>query len=298
MYDKRLDAIIATADLGSFSKASKALGYTIPALVKRVNGLEKELGITVFERSNKGARLTPAGRMLVEDARDIVERCNRAMQRAMRSQDQDASVVRVGTSLYQSGQPILELIQRIYLRGIDLRVQFVPVADTYSSYKHTVEHFGEEVDVLPSTRLPPEDERNCNMIVMGNPFFCLNVRLDDELAKRESVDVAELANRRILVPRRGNAYADSARDEIAEHASNVEFIEFPYYTMEVFNRCAMGDEVLLSKEIWRNTHPLLATVDVKWNRTIPYCLYYPKNPTPATQKFIEAAQQLLAEEAN
>ena len=34
MYDKRLDAIIKTAELGSFSKAAQALGYTVPALGK------------------------------------------------------------------------------------------------------------------------------------------------------------------------------------------------------------------------------------------------------------------------
>lgn len=298
MYDKRLDALIATADLGSFSRAAKALGYTIPALSKQVNGLEQELGITVFERSNKGVELTPAGRMLVEDARDIVERCNRAVKRATWSQNQESDIVRVGISLYHTGQPVLKLCQDLYMKGLDLRIQFVPVADTHESYLYTIKHFGDEVDVLPSTRLPTEDERDCNLTIIGNPFICLNVALDDELANRGTVDVEELEGRSMLVPKRGNAYTDSARDEITEKARGVEFIEFPYYDMTIFDRCAMGNEVLLSKEIWRGIHPLLATVSVRWGKTIPYCLYYSKNPTPATQKFIEAAQQLMDEGAD
>ena len=297
MYDKRLDAIIETAELGSFSKAAQALGYTIPALVKQVNGFEQQTGVTVFERSNKGVELTLAGHALVEDARDIVERSNRAIERALQTQGQSEGIVRVGISLYQSGQPILGIIQNMYLNGEDLRVQFVPVADTHESYKRTIGHLGEEVDVLASTRLAPADERNCNLAILGNPFLCLNVRLNDELAERESVEIADLANRRVLVPKRGNAYTDSARDEIAEGAPGVEFVEFPYYTMDVFDRCAMGDEVLLSKEIWRGIHPLLATVDVRWSRTIPYCLYYPKEPTPAVQKFVQAAVELANETA-
>lgn len=295
MYDKRLDAIIKTAELGSFSKAAQALGYTIPALVKQVNSFEQQTGITVFNRSNKGVVPTSAGRRLVEDARDIVERGNRAIERALRSQGRDEGIVRVGVSLYQSGQPILSMIQDMYLRGVDLRVQFVPVADTHESYRRVIGHLGEEVDVLPSTRLPPADEQNCSMAILGNPFLCLNVRLDDELAGRESVDVTDLANRRVLVPKRGNAYTDSARDEIAEGAPGVEFEEFPFYSMEVFDRCAMGDEVLLSKEIWRGIHPLLATVNVRWSRTIPYCLYYPENPSPAVQKFVQSAVELANE---
>ena len=292
MYDKRLDAVIKTAELGSFSKAAKALGYTVPALVKQVNGFEHEIGVTVFERSNKGVGLTRAGRMLVDDAREIVERSNRAVKRAARSQRQDDNLVRVGVSLYQSGQPILKLCQDLYLNGVDLRIQFVPVADTYESYLHTVRHFGEDVDVLPSTRLSPADERDCNLAVIGNPFICLNVALGDELAGRDVVDVEDLAGRRVLVPKRGNAYTDSARNEIAEKAPGVEFSEFDYYDMPVFDRCAMGNEVLLSKEIWRGIHPLLATVDVRWGKTIPYCLYYSKDPSPAVQKFVQAAVDL------
>ena len=297
MYDKRLDAIIKTTELGSFSKAAQALGYTIPALVKQVNGFEQQTGIVVFNRSNKGVVPTPAGCRLVEDARDIVERSDRAIERALKSQNQRDDVVRVGISLYQSGQHILKLIQTMYLNGVNLRMQFVPVADTYESYKRTVEHFGEDIDVLPSTRLAPADESNCNMVVLGNPFLCLNVGLDDELAKRESVAVADLANRCVLVPERGNAYTDFAREEIAAGAPGVELVEFPYYDMEVFDRCAMGDEVLLSKELWRGIHPLLATVDVRWSRTIPYCLYYSMDPSPAVQEFVQAAAELASDKA-
>ena len=294
MYDKRLDAIIETAELGSFSKAAKALGYTVPALVKQVNGFEQETGITVFERSNKGVGLTPAGRVFVEDARDIVERSNRAIEKATRSQRRDEGLVRIGVSLYQSGQPVLKLCQDLYLNGLDLRIQFVPVADTHESYLHTITHFGDEVDVLPSTRLAAEDERNCNLAIIGNPFLCLNVALDDELAGRDTVDVEELAGRRVLVPKRGNVYTDSARDEIAEMAPGVKFVEFPYYDITVFDRCAMGSEVLLSKEIWSGIHPLLATVNVRWSKTIPYCLYYSKDPSPAVQKFVQAAVDLTS----
>ena len=297
MYDKRLDAVFKTAELGSFSKAAKELGYTIPALIKQVNGLESQLGITIFNRSNKGIELTPAGRVLIEDARDVVARCNQAIERAARRQAQNDNLVRLGVSLYQSGQPVMRLCQQMYLRGVDLRIQFVPVADTRDSYLRTVRHIGDQVDVLPSTRLAPEDERNCNMIVLGNPFLCLNVALNDELAGRESVEVVELAGRRVLVPKRGNAYIDSAREEIAEGAPDVEFEEFSYYDMPVFDRCAMGNEVLLSKEVWRGVHPLLATVSVRWSQTIPYCLYYAKDPSPAVQKFVQAAAQLSADDS-
>lgn len=293
MYDKRLDAVLATAELGSFSKAAHEMGYSVPALIKQINGFEAETGVTVFERSNKGAKLTPSGRAFVEDARDIVDRCSQALEKAKRNQSQADNLVRVGISLYHSGQPILELCQKLFANGTDLSIQFVPVADTYESYKRTVEHFGEEIDILTSTRLSEEDERNCNMVILGNPYICLMIPFRDELAAYDVVDVADLAGKRIHVPMRGNTYIDMARAEIAEAAPDVEFVEFPFYTMEVFDACANQGDILLSKEIWRDVYPLLKTVSVRWNRTIPYCLYFAKDPRPAAARFVEDVKALI-----
>ena len=41
MYDRRLDAIVAAAELGSFSKAAERLSISTPALVKQVTTFER-----------------------------------------------------------------------------------------------------------------------------------------------------------------------------------------------------------------------------------------------------------------
>ena len=295
MYDKRLDAIIKTAELGSFNKAASEMGYSTPALIKQINGFESQMGIHIFNRSSKGVKLTSRGEEFIAEARDIIARCNTAIERARKSQAQDESIVRVGVSLYQSGQFILKICQKMYLRGIDISIQFVPVADTYESYRYTIDHFGEEIDVLGSTRLPSKDERNCTMVVLGNPYLCLAVPITSDLAQYDTVDLSALDGRRIYVPRYGNPYTDSARDEIAEGTVGAEIIEFPGYTMNAFNECVMRGDAMLSKEIWRDVHPLLKTVNVRWDKTIPYCLYYAKEPNPATLKFVQAAQEISIE---
>ena len=72
MYDRRLEAISAAAELGSFSRAAAKLRVSTPALVKQVSGFEAEFGITLFERSHSGVKVTPAGALLVDDARSIM----------------------------------------------------------------------------------------------------------------------------------------------------------------------------------------------------------------------------------
>ena len=292
MYDSRLDAILKVAELGSFSKAAREMGYSTPALTKQVNGFESQMGISIFSRSNKGVELTESGRVLVEDAREIVDRCKMAVEKARRVQMQSDNIVRVGVSLYQSGQHILKICQEMFMRGTDVSIQFVPVADTFESYKYTINHLGEEVDILASTNLPLADEQNCQKVVLGNPYLCLAVPLTSDLAQHNTVDVVDLAGRRVYVPQWGNPYTDSARTEIAEGAPGAELVEFAHYTLRVFDQCAMTGDAMLSKEIWRDVHPLLKTIEVHWNKTIPYCLYFAKEPRPATIKFVQAAQEI------
>ena len=295
MYDKRLDAIVKAAELGSFSKAAQVMDYSVPALIKQISSFEAQMGITIFERSNKGVILTATGKEFIEDAKDLILRSNQILEKATKHQSMSDNLVRVGVSLYQSGQRILELCQNLYLRGTDLIIQFVPVGDTYESYKYTIEHLGEEVDVFGSTRLDEDDERHANLAIVGNPNLCIGASLKDELAAFDSIEVSALAGRRIHIQRRGNPYIDSARAEISEQAIGVEFIEFPRYTLSVFDTCANSGDLLLTKEIWRGVHPLLKTIDVKWNRTMPYCLYYAKEPRPAALKFISSMKALVDE---
>ena len=61
METARLRAFIETADRGSVKAAADSLGYTPSAISQLITALEKELGITLFVRSQKGMKLTSEG---------------------------------------------------------------------------------------------------------------------------------------------------------------------------------------------------------------------------------------------
>jgi DNA-binding transcriptional LysR family regulator len=292
MYDKRLDAIVKTADLGSFSKAAQALGYSVPALVKQVNGFEAQMGIAVFDRTNKGVQLTPGGKQLVSDARSIIAQCELALQNAAKAQAQADNLIRVGISLYQSGQRMLELCQRLYISNSDFSIQFVPIGDTFEAYREVVSNFEDRIDLFGSTYLAEVGEDACSIVPIAYPPLCISVPVNDPLALVEHLALSDLANRRIHVPERGNPYVDAARDEIEEAAPGIEFVEFRYYDISVFDECARLGHLLLSKELWRSVHPLMESLNVKWNLTEPYCLYFAKEPRTAVKRFVEALEEL------
>jgi DNA-binding transcriptional LysR family regulator len=68
-----LRVVIAVADSGSISAGSDRLQLAVAAASARISSLEASLGVRVFERSPRGVELTPAGRMLVQRGRELVD---------------------------------------------------------------------------------------------------------------------------------------------------------------------------------------------------------------------------------
>lgn len=63
-----LRVVQQAADLGSFSAAAEALGYTQSAVSRQVAAVEAAVGASLFERVARGVRPTEAGAVLVEHA--------------------------------------------------------------------------------------------------------------------------------------------------------------------------------------------------------------------------------------
>lgn len=70
-------AFLVTAEEGSFSAASRALGLTQPTLGRQVAALEDRLGITLFERLGRSLSLTQSGLELLEHVRAMGEAASR-----------------------------------------------------------------------------------------------------------------------------------------------------------------------------------------------------------------------------
>ena len=76
-----LDAVrtfVAAADAGQFSEAATGLSITQQAVSKRIAALEKDLGVPLFTRTARGARLTIDGQAFLPNARGLLQAEERA----------------------------------------------------------------------------------------------------------------------------------------------------------------------------------------------------------------------------
>lgn len=70
---QQLKYVIEVAKRGSMNEAAKRLFISQPSLSNAIRDLEEEIGIAIFERTNKGITLSPEGAEFLGYARQVIE---------------------------------------------------------------------------------------------------------------------------------------------------------------------------------------------------------------------------------
>ena len=77
---RQIEALQWIVILGTFDRAAKRLGITQSAISKRIHELEVATGITLFDRSGRGANLTPEGGRVLAMGREMLSMREKIMQ--------------------------------------------------------------------------------------------------------------------------------------------------------------------------------------------------------------------------
>ena len=82
---RQLRYFVAIADEGSLSAAAQRVNVAQPSLSQHIIGVEKDLGVTLFNRSPRGMTLTQSGEILLAHARDILGAMDTAVEAVKQS---------------------------------------------------------------------------------------------------------------------------------------------------------------------------------------------------------------------
>jgi LysR family hydrogen peroxide-inducible transcriptional activator len=95
---KQLEYFVCIAELKTFRGAAERLGVSQPTLSAQMYILEQRLDVTLLERSRTGTVLTPAGRDLLVNAREILEGMRGLMDQAGMIRNGPGGTFRIGVS--------------------------------------------------------------------------------------------------------------------------------------------------------------------------------------------------------
>ena len=93
---RHLRYFLAVADTLHFGQAAERLGMSQPPLSQQIRQLEDLIGARLFVRSHRRVQLTPAGELLQERARAIVQQVETAVDEVQRAQRGEQGELRIG----------------------------------------------------------------------------------------------------------------------------------------------------------------------------------------------------------
>ena len=73
---------IAVAEEQHFSRAAHRIGMEQSPLSRAIRALERDVGVSLLERSTRGSKITPAGEIFLHHARSIIEAADCAKRAA------------------------------------------------------------------------------------------------------------------------------------------------------------------------------------------------------------------------
>ena len=145
-----LAVFVRVVDTQGFSAAARVMGLTKSAVSKRINRLEKQLGLRLLQRTTRAMSLTEAGRVLYERAAQGVALLDESARLAAGLVDAPRGTLRVTASVTFGKRCLAPLIPEFLARYPEIELQLT-LLDRF------VDLVDEGYDVaLRLTRTPPE----------------------------------------------------------------------------------------------------------------------------------------------
>jgi LysR family hydrogen peroxide-inducible transcriptional activator len=201
-----LKYIISVAETRHFGRAAERCFVSQPTLSGQIKKLEEELGVTIFERTNRSVEVTPVGEDILIHARQMMEQADAIEQLAQAHQDPLAGSLRVGAIPTLS--PYLMPLILVPLKKHYPQVRLVlseEVTDTLLTRLHN-----HEIDaVLLAT---PVEEPDLEIIpLFDEPFWLAHPR-KHPLYNKDDITRKDLDHVELLLLSEGHCLAKQAME--------------------------------------------------------------------------------------
>ena len=194
MTTKQIDYCIEVARTLNFSRAADNLFVSQPTFSYQIRLLEEEVGFTIFERTGKGAVLTPAGAQFVSFLTSMREDLKRAIEQGQNFSAKYTDSISI-SMMVRPAVYFLPEAMRLFAESHP-RVQILPVFQ----YEGGVESFlRNEVDILFALKEQTKQIPGIHVHDLFESHIYLIAQRDDPLAAKNLITGEDLEGRTLMV---------------------------------------------------------------------------------------------------
>ncbi|MFG2146415.1 LysR family transcriptional regulator [Streptomyces sp. NPDC048696] len=207
-----LDLLLSVIELGSLGRAAAAHGISQPSASSRIRYLEKLVGMPVLERTTLGSRPTPAGALIAEWARTVVDAAQRLDAGIGTLRDRRDSQLHVAAS-----QTVAEYLFPKWLMALRARAPETTVAleaGNSAGVGEAVLAGRAEIGFIESPRAPKGLESR----PVARDRLLVVVAPDHPWARRGTLTVDELAGTALIMREAGSGTRTSLERALAAQA--------------------------------------------------------------------------------
>jgi DNA-binding transcriptional LysR family regulator len=194
----QLNTFLEVAKLGSFSRAAEKVLRSQPAVSAQIRQLEQEYGHRLFDRSTKSVRLTPAGEVVLDYARQLLALRTNSLQAASTWNGIPTGTLSIGAN----EGTFLYVLPKVFA---EYHRKFAKVKiSVYRSFTHKVSEKVEEgVIDLGVVTMPVKSPSLAATPVFRDRIW-LMVGPRSPLFNRRSVTLEEFAQQPLIMPKTGS----------------------------------------------------------------------------------------------
>lgn len=196
-----LRTFVTIVDLRSFTRAGRRLGLSQSAISQQLGAQERMLGVKLLVRAGKGVRPTPAGELLLQYARQILQKIDEAQRVLTTYEATGSGVLRIGAGGAACEHLLPNVLQSFHdeFPQVELRVLSGPS-------RLTIERLLEgDLDIGMLTL--PVAESRLRLLELGRDELVAIAAPSHDWASRRRIEARELAGQPLLVyERRSSTY--------------------------------------------------------------------------------------------
>lgn len=195
MNTKQIDYIIELSQTLNFNRAAENLFISQPSLTYQIKMVEDEIGFKIFDRSGKGAALTPAGSQFCITLRNIKEELKKAIEQGQNISTQYSENINISvpirSAIYFLPQAIKEF-SKIY-PSVSITPHFIYGESRLSSFLK-----GQE-DILFALKEEAKQIPDVKIYDLFKSHIFLITLKSDPLAKKELITMEDLEGRTLMI---------------------------------------------------------------------------------------------------